>query len=589
MKRTSLIIIAISLFMMTNLSHADCHYVSHTGSDEYPYTSWETAADSVQPALNAAEAGDTVYVGSGDYDEVLWMPRADSLIALIGMGMDSTYLHTDSAVYLFEPGHKSYISGIHFANYSDFPCISPTLHCDLTAENCLFTRGDGFLLAASSNVIINNCIFSTLGPNLAILEIYQNESLEISNCLFTNMIGEAFWGWTSHAVIKNNIVLSSSHTYAFDLHVTTGGYDFLANNIVQNDCCGGFFMSFTDTTSAVVNNAINGSYDPNVDAADISVTHLDGRIVNNSITNCHVVNGLGVTGDSVLSVHYSDFWGNTVRDFWVFDDGSIDTTYGLVHQNPMYENPDSGNFHLQMYSPLIDAGDPAILDVDGTRSDIGAFGGPLGDWTIYQDLPPRTPDSLGFDISGDSIVISWRMNTEADFYRYMINRDTVPGFTPWAGNIVSEPETSLFVDLNWDRFHNYYYRIAAYDNQLNLSPYSEELSVINVGIWGEPLNVPYTTYIESNYPNPFNEATTITFFVADVGPQSAEIEIDVYDILGRRITTLVKNRYLPGRYSISWNGRDENGDPLSSGVYFARISQWGIDFINKPRKIVILK
>ena len=52
------------------------------------------------------------------------------------------------------------------------------------------------------------------------------------------------------------------------------------------------------------------------------------------------------------------------------------------------------NFHLQMFSPLIDRGDPAIIDKDGSRSDIGLYGGPLGEFYKYQDLPPRVPVNL---------------------------------------------------------------------------------------------------------------------------------------------------------------------------------------------------
>lgn len=122
-----------------------------------------------------------------------------------------------------------------------------------------------------------------------------------------------------------------------------------------------------------------------------------------------------------------------------------------------------------------------------------------------------------------------------------------------------------------------------------MSGLSSELAVINVGIWGEPLSEPYTTYIDTNYPNPFNDATTISFFVADVGPRPAEITIEIYDVLGRKIQTILNDKYNPGKHQISWDGRDESGNPLTSGVYFARISQWGIDFINKPRKLVILR
>jgi hypothetical protein len=181
------------------------------------------------------------------------------------------------------------------------------------------------------------------------------------------------------------------------------------------------------------------------------------------------------------------------------------------------------------------------------------------------------------------------MNTEADFWRYIVNRDTTGGFTPWAGNIVSEPDTSLFIDLNWNSSHNYFYKIAAYDHQGNISPYSLELEVRNVGIFGEPLNIPYTTYIRTNYPNPFNSATTIVYFVADIGPIPAEIEIKIYDIQGRLIRSLLNSREEVGEHRVAWDGRDDSNRELPSGVYFARIAQWGIDFINSPRKLVLVK
>ena len=54
------------------------------------------------------------------------------------------------------------------------------------------------------------------------------------------------------------------------------------------------------------------------------------------------------------------------------------------------------DYHLQEFSPAIDKGDPNILDVDGTRSDMGMYGGPFGEITYYKDLAPKPPSkSLG--------------------------------------------------------------------------------------------------------------------------------------------------------------------------------------------------
>ncbi|MEE8417250.1 MAG: hypothetical protein V3S06_01160, partial [candidate division Zixibacteria bacterium] len=84
-------LIVILLFCLS--ARADYHYASHEGSDEYPYTSWETAADSIQKAIDAGNPGDTIYVGSGVWEDVplnLW----DNL-SLIGMGIDSTTIRKE--------------------------------------------------------------------------------------------------------------------------------------------------------------------------------------------------------------------------------------------------------------------------------------------------------------------------------------------------------------------------------------------------------------------------------------------------------------------------------------------------------------
>ncbi|MFH1336896.1 MAG: hypothetical protein ABII96_10305, partial [Candidatus Zixiibacteriota bacterium] len=65
--------IIIVLLLSPIYALAETHYVSKSGSDEYPYTSWATAADSIQKGINAASSGDTVRVGSGTYRETIVM------------------------------------------------------------------------------------------------------------------------------------------------------------------------------------------------------------------------------------------------------------------------------------------------------------------------------------------------------------------------------------------------------------------------------------------------------------------------------------------------------------------------------------
>ena len=79
--------------------------------------------------------------------------------------------------------------------------------------------------------------------------------------------------------------------------------------------------------------------------------------------------------------------------------------------------------------------------------------------------------------------------------------------------------------------------------------------------------VPTTFALGRNYPNPFNPTTTLTFQV----PEHAPVRLEVFDLLGRRVQTLVRSDFAPGRYEVAWNGRDDAGQPVPSGVYLYRM------------------
>ena len=70
-----------------------------------------------------------------------------------------------------------------------------------------------------------------------------------------------------------------------------------------------------------------------------------------------------------------------------------------------------------------------------------------------------------------------------------------------------------------------------------------------------------------NYPNPFNPTTTIEYTVAHAG----KVSLSIYDILGNRIATLVNSDVQAGKYSVKWNGVDNNNLRVASGIYFAAL------------------
>ncbi|MCB0285503.1 MAG: carboxypeptidase-like regulatory domain-containing protein [Calditrichaeota bacterium] len=105
-----------------------------------------------------------------------------------------------------------------------------------------------------------------------------------------------------------------------------------------------------------------------------------------------------------------------------------------------------------------------------------------------------------------------------------------------------------------------------------------------VGIGDLPGDViPEIFALEQNYPNPFNPETTIRFSV----PERATVLLQIYNTLGQKVRTLANARYSAGIYDVRWDGRDDSGNSVTSGIYFYRIEA-GANF-STVRKMILMK
>jgi hypothetical protein len=77
-------------------------------------------------------------------------------------------------------------------------------------------------------------------------------------------------------------------------------------------------------------------------------------------------------------------------------------------------------------------------------------------------------------------------------------------------------------------------------------------------------NQDFQILLPQNYPNPFNSSTVIKYSL----PAEAYVYIAVYNIFGQKVRIIKDEIDYPGDYEVTWNGRNEDGAPLSSGVYF---------------------
>ncbi len=94
--------------------------------------------------------------------------------------------------------------------------------------------------------------------------------------------------------------------------------------------------------------------------------------------------------------------------------------------------------------------------------------------------------------------------------------------------------------------------------------------------------LPFSYILYQNYPNPFNPITTIQYEL----PQRSDVQITIYDLLGRKVTTLVTEIQDAGYKSLQWDATNDKGQPVSAGVYFYRIH---IGEFVQTRKLVLLR
>ncbi len=119
----------------------------------------------------------------------------------------------------------------------------------------------------------------------------------------------------------------------------------------------------------------------------------------------------------------------------------------------------------------------------------------------------------------------------------------------------------------------------------NVKLCTPEASRIHVAGYTE---VPKAFELLQNYPNPFNPTTTIEFAIAPRGDgnQMVDARLEVYNILGQRVITLLDEPLPAGRHTVQWDSRDKSGNSVASGIYFYRLTAG--DY-SQSKKMVLMK
>ncbi len=336
--------------------------------------------------------------------------------------------------------------------------------------------------------------------------------------------------------------------------------------------------NFISTAVDFYNNIITDYSGPNPTLASYNVHNLGNLFYNNDNTfddsndcyhtNCVILNSNDLFWSPVL--HGIDIFRNCIIDFeleYPLIDGGGNIIVDSLQAQEIFLDIQNGDFHLAPGSIAIDAGfdtlgnyypfdmdynhrvwdgdnnGTAIIDIGPYEYGAPAFGGIQG---ITYD--PTSGDFV------DYVLI--KINNEAGEFTFS---DSVGCFQyKLPAGIYDVYAERVFFDDAVE------YQIEVFDEvftQLDI-PMSETVEIDNNEII--PLNDNLNL---TNYPNPFNPETIISFSIQS----DINIELSIFNIKGQKVTTLINEQMQKGKHSTVWSGCDQNGHQVSSGIYFYKL------------------
>ena len=204
-----------------------------------------------------------------------------------------------------------------------------------------------------------------------------------------------------------------------------------------------------------------------------------------------------------------------------------------------------------------------------TASSTVYFDSPASFGYSLDNLAPGVPLNFVYT-TGD---LTWNESDAGDFDYFTVYGSNVDAF---GSAVVVDYTTSPALDVNASPYAFYFVTATDFSGNEGKPARVNTLS----GTGGTPAH--YVLSV-SNFPNPFNPRTTVSYTVPARGP----VTVAIYDARGARVATLLEEQdRVAGAYSLEWNGRADTGAPASSGVYFARIEHNGA---TRTKKMVLLK
>jgi len=417
---------------------------------------------------------------------------------------------------------------------------------------------------------------------------YPNNRIHISDSYFVNMSGnpcrrdggvyDNVANPTDEIIVENSThVMAEGMQYKFrDFPVNRAffNHNTFVNVAGQLFTTIGFQINWTVVNNLFINANTQG-YTPGLDLGEtdqdglphgiINVNHLEGGTNINgqpySVNEAYLPDGFEDADRMILVDRNGVFWDERLDD--IVDqliaqqvNGTTDWYSQMITMNERTADifADNDRYPLLTEGEWIFGGDPGFVEDMGLMTDgvddIVQYSINAGDAGNASTLPKwRHPDNPAAD---NYIWPDWPVPVDLSYTNDAYTSAALGGYP--------------LGDLNWWPAEKAAWLLEKDELYAELEAALQEgrvpTSVEEIG--GQ---IPSTLELSQNYPNPFNPTTQIRFSL----PEQANVRLEIFDVTGRRVTTLINEHMQSGNYTVNWDATDRSGRSVTSGVYIYRL------------------
>ncbi|MDP8204708.1 MAG: right-handed parallel beta-helix repeat-containing protein [Candidatus Tenebribacter mawsonii] len=497
--------------------------------------------------LYVAEDGDDTNSGLSPGEplkNISWAVRkiqADSLNPRIVHVAAGTYSHEINQ-QIYPIGCKEYVSIIG-------EDIENTILCnDYTLSTLLAKDLDGELSVENFQIIniseyysfsIFN-FFSSGKINLKNIKVSDNSNIQniarlyqvntdIDNLIITNNTARDRAGLSMHVFSANvnNVKVANNTSYqTIGYSSESALYLYASGDVLFDNCQFSNNISYNQFSNTI---RTAGPY-----FEDHLMRMSNSLISENETINDRIFYVLGDGNNEFINCTFAD---NTSSNTTIKSEANVTLTNCIMHNNTDHE------IYMAMDTVLDSI---YTLNVDHCNIKSGEEG-------IYNQ--------------GNAAIINWGDGNIEEYPLFLLSGDNPYQLALGSPCVdTGTPDTTGLFLPPWDLLHNQ----RVWDGD------GDGIAIIDMGCYefnSEPYagihddEIPVVDYQLTNFPNPFNPETKIVFDL----PEPGQVKLEIYNIKGQKVKTLLDCYMSPGRSEMLWNSKDDNGKRVSSGVYFYRL------------------